>query len=158
MATFDERLEVLRAESARLDRYVRSLPREALSRPSACSEWQVQDVVAHLVGVAEFYAGTVVRGLAGEIAPPPGRAPAGASTGATAAEGIAQRSIAARKNLGDQLLDTFTATGDHLNRTLETLRPGERGTPCYHPGGIVPAENFIELRVKELGVHEWDIR
>jgi uncharacterized protein (TIGR03083 family) len=158
MATFDERLDVLKAESARLDRYVRSVPREALGRPSACAEWQVQDVVAHLVGVAEFYAGTVVRGLAGEIAPPPGRAPAGASTGATAAEGIAQRSIAARKHLGDQLLDTFTATGDHLNRTLAALRPGERRTPCYHPGGIVPAENFVELRLKELGVHEWDIR
>ena len=101
MATFAERLDVLTAESARLDRYVRSLSPEALGRPSACAEWQIQDVVAHLVGVAEFYAGTVVRGLAGEIAPPPGRAPAGASTGATAAEGIAQRSIAARQHLGD---------------------------------------------------------
>ena len=23
---------------------------------------------------------------------------------------------------------------------------------------MVPAENFIELRLKELGVHEWDVR
>jgi len=158
MATFAERLDVLTAESARLDQYFRTLPPDAWTRPSACKEWQVQDVVAHLVGVAEFYAGTVERGLRGETSPPAGRAPAGASTGATAADGIAHRSIAARKSLGDQLLTTFTATGDHLNRTLGGLRPEDRRTPCYHPGGVVAAENFIELRLKELAVHEWDIR
>jgi uncharacterized protein (TIGR03083 family) len=158
MTTFAERLDVLTAESARLDRYFRSLPTEALTAPSACGEWQVQDVVAHLVGVAEFYAGTVERGLRGETSALAGRAPAGTGTGATAAEGIAQRSIAARKTLGDRLLDTFAATGDHLNRTLARLTPAERQIPCYHPGGMVAAENFIELRLKELGVHEWDIR
>jgi uncharacterized protein (TIGR03083 family) len=158
MATFAERLDVLTGESTRLERYFRGLPREAWSAPSACTQWQVQDVVAHLVGVAEFYAGTVARGLRGETSPPAGRAPAGASTGASAAEGIAQRSIAARKSLGDQLLATFAATGDHLNQTLAGLTPGERPIPCYHPGGMVAAENFIELRLKELAVHEWDIR
>ena len=38
------------------------------------------------------------------------------------------------------------------------LTPEERQKPCYHPGGIVAAENFIELRLKELAVHEWDVR
>jgi uncharacterized protein (TIGR03083 family) len=158
MPTFDARIEVLAAESARLERYFRALPPEAWARPSACTQWQVQDVVAHLVGVAEFYAGTVTRGLGGETAPPAGRSPAGTGTGASAAEGIAQRSIAARKSLGDRLLDTFAATGQHLNQVLKALTPAQRPIPCYHPGGMVPAENFIELRLKELGVHEWDIR
>jgi len=27
-----------------------------------------------------------------------------------------------------------------------------------HPGGIVPAENFVDLRFKELALHQWDIR
>jgi uncharacterized protein (TIGR03083 family) len=158
MATFAERLGVLEEESVRLERYFQALPREAWTKPSACTEWQVQDVVAHLVGVAEFYAGTVVRGLQGETSPPAGRAPAGASTGASAAEGIAQRSIAARKSLGDQLLATFAATSNRLNQTLGGLSPEERQKPCYHPGGIVASQNFIELRLKELAVHEWDIR
>ena len=129
----------------------------AWTAPSACTQWQVQDVVAHLVGVAEFYAGTVVRGVQGDASAPAGRSPAG-RTGASAAEGIAQRSIAARKSLGDQRLATFVATGDHLNQTLGRLTPEERQRPCYHPGGIVAAQNFIELRLKELAVHEWDIR
>src|SRR5512134_2123787 len=151
MATFAERLDVLTGESTRLERYFRDLPREAWSAPSACTQWQVQDVVAHLVGVAEFYAGTVARGLRGETSPPAGRAPAGAGTGASAAEGIAQRSIAARKNLGDQLLDAFAGTGAHLNRTLAGLTAEQRQIRCYHPGGMVLAENFIELRLKGLG-------
>ena len=117
MTTFAERLNVLTDESRRLQQYFEALPGEAWTTPSACTEWQVQDVVAHLVGVAEFYAGTVARGVQGDTSPPAGRLPAGASTGASAAEGIAQRSIAARKSLGDRLLATFAATGDHLNRT-----------------------------------------
>jgi len=158
MTTFAERLRVLTDESNRLQQYFEALPAEAWTKPSACTQWQVQDVVAHLVGVAEFYAGTVARGVQGDTAPPAGRAPAGTGTGASAAEGIAQRSIAARKDLGDRLLATFAATGDHLNRTLGSLTPAERKKPCYHPGGMVAAENFVELRLKELGVHEWDVR
>src|SRR5262245_28701397 len=158
MTTFAERLNVLTGESRRLQQYFEGLSTETWMKPSACTEWQVQDVVAHLVGVAEFYAGTVARGVQGDTAPPAGRPPAGAGTGASAAEGIAQRSIAARKTLGDRLLATFAATGDHLNRTLAGLALSDRQRPCYHPGGIVAAENFIELRLKELGVHEWDIR
>jgi uncharacterized protein (TIGR03083 family) len=158
MASFAERLGVLTAESSRLEQYFQTLPPEAWTRPSACTQWQVQDVVAHLVGVAEFYAGTVARGLGGDTSPPAGRSPAGASTGASAAEGIAQRSIAARKSLGPQLLATFAATGRHLNQTLADLTVEQRPKPCYHPGGMVAAENFIELRLKELAVHEWDIR
>ncbi len=92
MASFAERLDVLTKESARLEQYFQTLPSEAWTKPSACTQWQVQDVLAHLVGVAEFYAGTVVRGLQGDTPLPAGQAPAGASTGASAAEGIAQRS------------------------------------------------------------------
>jgi uncharacterized protein (TIGR03083 family) len=158
MSTFAERLSVLTEESERLQQYFEALPPEAWTKPSVCTQWQVQDVVAHLVGVAEFYAGTVIRGLHADTSPPAGRSAAGAGTGASAAEGIAERSIAARKSLGDQLLATFAATSNHLNQTLAGLTPEERHTPCYHPGGIVAAQNFVELRLKELGVHEWDIR
>lgn len=155
---FAARFQILVDESARLEKYLEALPAQAWTKPSACARWQVQDVVAHLVGVAEFYAGNIVRGLKGETSPPPGRAPAGESTGASSAESIAERSIAARKNLGDQLLVTFAASGRHLNETLAGLKVEERTTLCYHPGGIVAAQNFIELRLKEMGVHEWDIR
>jgi hypothetical protein len=79
-------------------------------------------------------------------------------TGALAATSIAQRSIASRQALGDQLFVKFDAANDHLNSLLAGLEPEQRSIPCYHPGGIVKAQNFIELRLKELALHEWDIR
>jgi uncharacterized protein (TIGR03083 family) len=158
MDTFAERLTCLRAESERFTQYLRTLPAEAWSRPSACTQWQVQDVVAHLVGVAEFYADTVARGLQGDASPPQGRPPAGSVNAAMTAESLAKRTIAARKRLANHLLATFEATNERLNHLLAGLTPEDRQKPCYHPGGMVPAQHFIDLRLKELALHEWDIR
>jgi uncharacterized protein (TIGR03083 family) len=156
--TFADRVQVLQSESERIRQYLHGLPPAALSQPSACTEWQVQDVIAHLIGVAETYASSVGRGLQGDTAALPGRLPAGQTTGALAAAGIAQRSIAAREALGDQLLAAFDTANDHLNSLLAGLQPEQQTLPCYHPGGIVKAQNFIDLRLKELALHEWDIR
>lgn len=158
MDALAQRVKVLEEESERIKQYLHALPADAWERPSLCTQWQVQDVVAHLVGVAEFYASNISRGLQGDTAPPAGRPPAGATNAALSAESIAQRSIAARKSLGDRLLATFETTNNHLNQLLAGLRPEEQQQPCYHPGGMVAAQNFTELRLKELVLHEWDIR
>jgi|TARA_B100000809_G_scaffold17378_1_gene15445 hypothetical protein len=60
--------------------------------------------------------------------------------------------------LGDQLLATLKQRDGQLADVLAGLGPERLETPCYHPGGIVPAGNFIDLRLKELALHEWDIR
>ena len=158
MDTFADRVTVLQSESERLKQYLHALPSATLSQPSACTQWQVQDVIAHLIGVAETYASSVSRGLKGDTSALPGHLPAGQGTAALSAESIAQRSIAARQTLGEQLLATFDTANDHLNGLLAGLGPEQWGIPCYHPGGIVKAQNFIDLRLKELALHEWDIR
>jgi uncharacterized protein (TIGR03083 family) len=158
MDPFADRVKILQSESERIKQYLHALPPEVLSKPSACTQWQVQDVIAHLIGVAETYANSVSRGLQGDTGPLPGRLPAGQATAALSAESIAQRSIAAREALGEQLLAAFDTTNDRLNSLLAGLEPEQRTLPCYHPGGIVKAQNFIDLRLKELAVHEWDIR
>src|SRR5262245_62881447 len=158
MDTFADRVKILQSESERIKQYLHALPLEALSKPSACTQWQVQDVIAHLIGVAETYASSVSRGLQGDTGPLPGRLPAGQATAALSAESIAQRSIAARQTLGDQLLATFDAANDRLNSLLAGLKPEQRSLPCYHPGGIVKAQNFMDLRLKELAVQAGDIR
>jgi uncharacterized protein (TIGR03083 family) len=78
--TFADNMAVLREETERITAYLADLPAEAWTQPTACDAWQVQDVVAHLVGVAEFYAGNVTRGLQGDTEPPAGRPPAGSIT------------------------------------------------------------------------------
>ena len=60
-----ERIEVSKAESARLGQRLRGLSAEDLNRPSACDMWAVGDVVAHLVFVVQFQKNMIVRGNAG---------------------------------------------------------------------------------------------
>ena len=155
---YPQRVALLQAEADRFTQYLKALPTEAWGQPSACGEWQVQDVVAHLVGVAEFYADNITRGQQGDTAPPPGRPPAGSITAAVAAAGVANRAITMRQQLGDRLLATLQSTQSHLHQVLADLPAEARVIPCYHPGGIVEAQQFIDLRLKELAVHEWDIR
>ena len=65
MNSWEDRVRLLQTESQRFQQFLRGLPDEAWSKQSACDLWQVHDVVAHLIGNAEFYAGTVERGLRG---------------------------------------------------------------------------------------------
>ena len=158
MDAYEGRVVLLRSDSERFERYLSALPDDAWSRQSACDRWQVADVVAHLVGVAEFYAGTVTRGVQGDTSTPEGRAPAGSANAASSSEGIARGAVANRERLGDQLLSTLSSRDNHLNEVLVGLRLEDRDKPCYHPGGFVPAGNFVDMRFKELALHDWDIR
>ena len=155
---FEQRLNDLRAESQRFHAYLSALPAASWNAQSACDLWEVGHVVAHLVGVAEFYATTVERGIEGNVETLPGRAPAGSQTGATSHEGIHQRALAAREQLGEQVVTELAAQSDRLINVLANLKPDEHPKPCYHPGGYVPAGNFVDMRFKELGLHDWDIK
>ena len=158
MLSFEERAQLYKSESESFQEYLKNLTHEDWSKQSACDEWLVGDVVAHLVGNSEFYAGTVARGLQGESSPPEGRPEAGTGHPSISAEALAKSSISARESLGDKLLETYMEKDNHLINLLTGLSPEERARPCYHPGSIVPAGNFVDLRFKEIVLHQWDIR
>ena len=158
MVSWEERAKLLRSESKKFQQYLSELPDDAWSKQSACDLWRVDDVVAHLVGNAEFYAATVERGLKGEFEPPEGRPAAGTGHPSSGAAGVAEGAIASRESLGDGLLSTLEARTNHLIQLLSELSPEDREKPCYHSGSIVPAGNFVDLRFKELALHQWDIR
>ena len=101
MASFQERASLYRSESEAFQKYLKGLPAESWTKQSACDEWLVGDVVAHLVGNSEFYAGTVARGLTGESSPPEGRPDAGTGHPSISAEALAKSSIAAKERLGE---------------------------------------------------------
>jgi uncharacterized protein (TIGR03083 family) len=63
METLADRVALVQAESVRLTQYLHALPADAWRQPSACAQWQIQDVVAHLAGAAEFYIDTLSRGI-----------------------------------------------------------------------------------------------
>ena len=158
MTMHENRVKVLRSEMERVQGYLAGLPETAWTHQSACDLWEVRHVVAHLSGVSEFYATTVDRGLQGDTTAPEGRPDPGTATGASSGERIAQGAIANAEMLGGQLLATLKQRDGQLAEVLAGLGPERLETPCYHPGGIVPAGNFIDLRLKELALHEWDIR
>jgi uncharacterized protein (TIGR03083 family) len=158
MTSWEERAKLLQSESQNFQSYLKSLPDAALGEQSTCDLWRVEDVVAHLVGNAEFYAATVERGLKGESDPPEGRPAAGTGHPSKGAAGTAEGAIANREKLGSELLSALEARTNHLTQLLAGLSAADRDKPCYHPGGIVPAGNFVDLRFKELALHQWDIR
>ncbi len=64
-------------------------------------------MVANLTRGAEAYIAWITRGLQGDTTPPPGAA--GTGEGATSAARRAQRALAVRAHLGEQLFTTFQA-------------------------------------------------
>jgi hypothetical protein len=56
MTTPEERVKLLKAEAQRLEQYLDGLPEEAWLHPSACDEWTVADVIAHLTSAIGSHA------------------------------------------------------------------------------------------------------
>ena len=72
METPPQRLAMLHAEVEALTHYLASLSPAAWHSPSACDQWQVADVLAHLVPQADHLCVVIARGLQGDISPPAG--------------------------------------------------------------------------------------
>lgn len=151
-------LACIQTESERLKAYLRTLSPDARSWPSACGDWEIGDVVAHLTAGGRFFAQSVTNGLQGDVTPLGGRSAAGSANAAQAAEMIANTARTIRQQAGDQLFDQFEASNDHLNAVFAGIGPDAWDTPCYHPWGIIPARNFLNLRIQELTLHGWDMR
>ena len=155
MDTLERRIELCQAAAEQLTQYLRTLPAEAWCHPSACEAWEVRDVVAHLTLGAELYATVLSRGLQGDSAPLEGFPPADAPNGATF---VAERAIAYRASVGEQLLAMFTARHEALQVLMASLSPQAWETPCQHPVvGRLPAHGLLTSRLMELAMHSWDI-
>jgi uncharacterized protein (TIGR03083 family) len=158
MDALTQRVTLVRTEAERLQDYLGTLSPAAWHYASACAGWEVGDAVAHLIRGAEAYVEWIARGLHGDTAPPP-RSPA-ADTENTAARSAhrAQRAIAIRISLGDQLLPTLQACTAQFTAFLEGLTTQDWERSCYHPTGLHPARRFVDLYISELAMHGWDIR
>jgi uncharacterized protein (TIGR03083 family) len=156
MEALASHVALIQAEAERLAQYVSTLPPDAWCQPSACQGWEVRDVVAHLVEVAQEYRHILARGVQGETGPPPEVAPPGAISDAS----IAQSAIACRERLGETLLPTFRAQYAQLSALLAQLRGGDWDKLCSYAREprSRPARELLALSVQELAIHGWDIR
>ena len=158
MSSVVEKVRLVKEESARIGAYLRTLPPDAWSTQSACEAWQVRDVVAHLTGAIDMFGANIARGAGGDASPPEGFPPAGEGDMAARLAANAQRAVDLRESLGDDLLTTFNDRRAHFDEVLSRLGEPDKNKPCYHPAGIISVETYLNLRVTELIVHEWDIR
>jgi len=156
MSTQAECVTVLQTEFERLKQYLVALPADAWTTRSACALWEVRDVVAHLIFEANYYTDCITRGLQEDTSTPEGRPEPGSFDTTSQEERqqmaavAAQRMIAVRESLGQELLDVFCQTGDHFNHLVARLSPHEWETPCYDPRGLLPVSALVNEGVFEL--------
>ena len=158
MTSPQDRIQLLKSESDRFKKYLSALSTDDWSSPTACEAWQVRDVVAHMTMAAGMFVGNISRGLADDSSPSEGMPPAGSVDVAARQVVNAQRAISIRESLGEQLLTAFNVSCDDLDRLLAGIGLQDWGKPCFHPAATIPVRTYVDLRLAELTVHEWDIR
>ena len=158
MTSPQDRVQLLKSQSARLNDYLSALTADDWSHPTACAAWQVRDVVTHMTIGGEAFAGNIARGLAGDSSPPEGMPPPASFDLAARMVANARGAISNRERLGEQLQTTFGASCDALDNLLAGIGSQDWDQPCFHPAAIIPVRTYVDLRLAEIMVHEWDIR
>lgn len=128
---------------------------EDLNAQSACSEWDVGTVAAHLAGGAVRQQEAMRRGLAGEDGPPEGETLLATPDQVQAAN--ATSNVQMRHDWGDDLLDNFRQNYEDLDVLLQGWT--DWSISCWHRRrGAMSAESYVDLRIQELVIHDWDMR
>jgi len=149
-----ERVSIMRHEIDRLADRLSALSPDQLDRP-AIGDWTVREVVAHMAVVPEFYTDGIVRGASGDSSGGGHPTAAGTGRGEVAAEGIRKGAVGLARKV-DDVIGRFRRSAEGLADALSGDE-ADLSYPCFHPGGILPANRFLVLFLKELGLHEWDM-
>ena len=149
------RIALVKRLSGDIHRRLSEAPAEALNGPTACSEWDVGTVAAHLAGGATRQRDAMLRGRDGQGGPP-----AGEETRPTAdqvQQFNATSNVQTRNEWGDALLGNFQQNYQELDDLLQGW--GDWSIGCWHRRrGTISAESYVDLRIQELVIHDWDIR
>ena len=156
MPSIEQQVELVKTLVADIRSNFAALTPEQAASPSACADWQVHDVLSHLIGGAERQADSMRRGRAGDSGPAPGFTPADSTT---LSINNAQRDIQRREQLGGGLLAAYDTAYADLQQQIDALGPNDWETPCWHlRRGAISASDYLELRIQELAIHDWDMR
>ncbi|MDA0263463.1 MAG: maleylpyruvate isomerase family mycothiol-dependent enzyme [Chloroflexi bacterium] len=156
MDTPEQRARVLAAEVEAVKQFLPTLSAGDLARPSACVDWSVADVMAHLAG--QDFALRVSRGLQGDVSPPEGAPPVADHDEDRFARSIFDRALATREQHGEKLSDVLVQRLDETVAVFNGVSAGDWDKPCYWPPGPEPVRTLLDMRIAELTMHTWDIR
>ncbi len=155
MTTPEDRVTILKAENQRLTEYLNSLPEDAWDDPSACDQWTVADVIAHLTAGLGSHATHITDAFKADVVNPeslPRR-----TNRRVDATAVAESGISLRKDLGSQLLPEFVKASEAMEQALDQVGPGDWNKLCYRPNGAEPIGNILDQFITEFAVHSWDI-
>ena len=156
MDTPESRKMVHEAEASALKEYLASLSPDDLQRPSACVDWSVADVLAHLAGQPQAL--MIRRGLQGDYSPPEGFPAVADHDEDQFAKRIFNRALAAREQHGDQLLSYMAERLDEVVEVFHSVGPDDWDKLCYWPPGPEPVRILLDMRIAEMTMHTWDVR
>jgi uncharacterized protein (TIGR03083 family) len=152
----ENRVAVAKRLASNIRAYLGELSPEQWELQSACAEWQVRDVVSHLIGGAERQADSMERGRGGDSNAPAGFVP---PEPAALSAANAQRDIDRRNEMAGHILESFDASYEKLHREFDEYAKGSWETLAWHVRrGAMTGAAYVELRIQELAIHDWDIR
>ena len=70
----------------------------------------------------------------------------------------AKLTITYRESLGNELATTFESQCHRFDQMLASFGAQDWDKPCYHPAAVISVARYVDLRLTEMSVHEWDIR
>ena len=158
MDTRQSRIEIGHTLPPRLAQFLQTLPPDDWQHPSTCPGWEVGDVVGHLAWVAELYIDMITKGRQGDVTPWPNFPDPNNIDLVAYHQFVSDTSTDYRKQHGDQLLSTFSDQYEQLHQLILSLGDDDWEKPCFHPLGVFPIHAFVNLRITELAMHEWDMR
>jgi hypothetical protein len=115
----------------------------------------VADVIAHLIGANRSHATWITEALQADSVSTE-RLPRRSHHRVDAAA-LAQRVMALRHELGNDLLSAFVTSARALEHAFEQVGPDDWETLCYRPNGAESIRTILDNFIAEVGVHRWDV-
>lgn len=126
-------LEAMDLAHSEFERRLRSVTDEQWSWPTPCAEWNVLDLVNHLVAGAQMY----VRLL----------------DGCTREESLPY--FTANVLVDDDPIASFTTNSARLSAAFR--RPGALQRECHHAARDMTGTDLLRARVGDVTIHTWDL-
>ena len=124
--------EALVAANDEFARWLRLVTADDWHRPTPCTEWDVRDLVNHVIGGARRHA-MLLRGASAE------------EVDATRAD----------DHLGEDAIASFEITACALLAEFETV--GALTRTVHHPIGERSGRELLGMRIVDVTVHTWDL-
>ena len=149
----DHLLRVVRAERAMFYQLIDSTDDQTWKTPTACTEWEIRDVVGHMVDVTEAYIERFALSRAREPFPP--------AHGLPAMAGMLDESAKRfRSSPRAQLVARLKESSARLFEIFDSLTPeqwtGEMVPHVYM--GPLPTFFYPAFQLMDYSLHGWDIR